>query len=405
MEKEYIVNKTSSLSINVVATEVESLRKVDETTSTVRVYENGYIGVAGQIGDENIDALEAQAVENLSSKIEYPCQLTQNETKNVDSRKHIVDTEHFVKVARDLLATLKTEVPDFLFSNKIQYHESETSYRNSQNTSLYYAGNEMDLVICIKSKASANIMDFAYAVAVDEYDKQKAVADIKALCEAYLNDVPLEDGKYTVVAEQSLFYGNCVDHLAGESYATGASLFKDKLGQRILSDKLTIELDRTNNLNLAFFDAEGSFAKTDENVLVDKGTFARVLANKKIASTYNLPRVFCSRAAYDSVPVTGGSGLVMRKTADRIEDLLGNEKAIYILDASGGDMTTSGDFATPCQVALLVENGKFVGRVPQINLFGNVKDYLGDDYVGASDRGLFQNKTDLAVAKMNVTKI
>ena len=127
MEKEYIVNKTSSLSINVVATEVESLRKVDETTSTVRVYEDGYIGVAGQIGDENIDALESQAVENLSSKIEYPCQLTQNETKNVDSRKHIVDTEHFVKVARDLLATLKAEVPDFLFSNKIQYHESETT--------------------------------------------------------------------------------------------------------------------------------------------------------------------------------------------------------------------------------------------------------------------------------------
>ncbi len=404
MEKEYIVSKTSSLSINVVATEVESLRKVDETTSTVRVYEDGYIGVAGQIGDENIDALEAQAVENLSSKIEYPCQLTQNETKSIDSRKHIVDTEHFVQVARDLLATLKAEVPDFLFSNKIQYHESETSYRNSQNTSLYYAGNEMDLVICIKSKASANIMDFAYVVAIDEYDKQKAVADIKTLCTAYLNDIPLEDGKYTVVAEQSLFIGNC-SGLDGESYATGASLFKDKFGQKIFSDKLTLELDRTNNLNLAFFDAEGSFAKADENVLIDKGTFARVLANKKIASTYDLPRVFGSRAAYDSIPVTGGSGIVMRKTADKIEDLLGNEKAIYILDASGGDMTTSGDFATPCQVALLVENGKFVGRVPQINLFGNVKEYLGDDFIGASDRGLFQNKTDLAVAKMNVTKI
>lgn len=405
MEKEYIVKKTSSLSINVVATEVESLRKVVETTSTVRAYDNGCIGVAGQIGEDNAADLENQAVENLSSGIAYPCELTQNVTKSVDSRKNIVDTNHFVQIARDLLTELKKEVPDFLFSNKIQYHERETTYRNSQNTSLFYAGNEMDIVLCVKSKASANIMDFAYALALDNYDKQKTVSDIKALCAAYLNDVPLEDGKYTVVAEQSLFFGNCIEHLFGENYATGASLFKDKLGQRILSDKFTLELDRTNDLNLEFFDAEGSFATQNENVLVDKGTFARVLANKKIADQYSLPRACCSSAAYDSIPSAGASGAAIRNTADRIEDLLGNEKAIYILDASGGDMTSSGDFATPCQVALLVENGKFVGRVPQINLFGNVNDFLGKDFVGASNKGLFENDFRLAVAKMNVTKI
>ena len=405
MEKEYITHKTSSLSINVVATEVESLRKVVETTSTVRAYDNGCIGVAGQIGEDDIAGLEQQAVENLSAGIDYPCELTQNVTKSVDTRKHIVDTDHFVQIARELLAELKKEVPDFLFSNKIQYHESETTYRNSQNASLYYAGNEMDLVICIKSKASANIMDFAYAVAIDKYDKQKAVNDIKALCNAYLNDVPLEDGKYTVVAAQSLFFGNCLDHLFGESYATGASLFKDKLGQQILSDKFTLELDRDKELNLAFFDAEGSFAENGENVLIDEGTFKRVLANKKVAKQYGLPRACCSNAAYDSTPSMGASGASIRNTADRIEDLLHGEKAIYILDASGGDMTTSGDYATPCQVALLVENGKFVGRVPQINLFGNLNDFLGKDFIGASGKGLFENDFRLAVAKMNVTKI
>ena len=47
MQKEYITKKTSSLSINVVATEVESLRKVVESTQTVRVYDDSCIGVAG----------------------------------------------------------------------------------------------------------------------------------------------------------------------------------------------------------------------------------------------------------------------------------------------------------------------------------------------------------------------
>lgn len=403
MQKEYIVNKTSSLSINVVATEVESLRKTVETTSTVRVYDNGNIGVAGQVGETDWDSLEKQAIDNLSLNIDYPCELTENVTKEINAQKTIVDKEHFVQVAKDLLYRLKEEVPDFLFSNKIQYYESEASYKNTQNTSLKYLGNEMDVVLCIKSKDSANIMDFAYAIDFDDYDQEKVIDDIKTLCEAYSKDVPLENGKYTVVATQDLFYGNIANHFAGESYATGASLFKDMFGQKVLSDKISLGADRENIRNAPFFDAEGTIS-SNENLLVENGKFVRVIANKKIAKKFNLPRAFGSVAQYDAIPSSGAQGLRFKNTAERAEDLLG-EKAIYILDASGGDMTTSGDFATPCQVALLVENGKFVGRVPQINLFGNVKEFLGDDFIGAADKGLFAYDTPLAVAKMNITTI
>ena len=61
MNKEYIYKKSSSLSVNVAASKVESLRKVVETTSTVRIYDNGFIGVAGQIGDCDMKKLEAEA--------------------------------------------------------------------------------------------------------------------------------------------------------------------------------------------------------------------------------------------------------------------------------------------------------------------------------------------------------
>lgn len=50
MKKEIIKERTSTLTVNVVATKAESLRKVDEETTTVRVYSDGKIGVAGQVG-------------------------------------------------------------------------------------------------------------------------------------------------------------------------------------------------------------------------------------------------------------------------------------------------------------------------------------------------------------------
>lgn len=405
MQKEYITKKTSSLSINVVATEVESLRKVVESTRTVRVFDNDCIGVAGQIGNANAESVENDAIENLALGIAYPCDFTKDVNLSVDARKNIVDEDKFVQVAKSLLAKLKKEVPNFLFSNKIQYFASETEYKNTQNTSLSYKGNEMVLVLCVKSKSSANIMDFAYVVDTDVYDENKAVEDVKSLCDAYDNVLPWQDGKYPVIAEQDLYCGSYVlDNFDGESYATGASLFKDMLGKKIFNEKVTLAIN--NDLpNSTFFDMEGTVCDEQNGTLVKNGVFERVIANKKIAAQYDLPRLACSVSTYDTIPQGSARGVEFKNTAERIQDLVGNQKAIYVLDASGGDMTTSGDFATPCEVALLVENGKFVGRLPKLNIFGNVKEFLGDDFIGASDKGLLNYRTPLAVANMSVTLI
>ena len=51
--------------------------------------------------------------------------------------------------------------------------------------------------------------------------------------------------------------------------------------------------------------------------------------------------------------------------------------------ASGGDTTPDGHFATPVQMSYLLENGKFVGRLPELNISGNFYDLLGKDYIGA----------------------
>lgn len=405
MQKEYIVKKSSSLSVNVVATQAESLRKVVETTSTVRVYDNGNIGVAGQIGIANEEELESQAVENLALGISYPCDLLQDVKEAKDTRKSIVDEDRFVQVANSLLSRLKDEVSDFLFSNKIQYYTDEVEYSNSNGTSLRYAGNEMVLVLCIKSKSSANIMDFVYVIDTDVYDEDKAVEDIKTLCTAYNNQLPWQDGKYTVVAEQDLLCGQYViGNFDGESYATGASLFKNELGQKIFDEKVTLSVN-SKLPNTAFFDMEGTVCDSENGTLIQNGVFKRVVANKKIAEKYNLPRLCGSVSTYDSIPAGSARGLGFKNTAKSLHDIIGDGKAIYILDASGGDMTTSGDFATPCQVALLIENGKLVGRLPQLNLFGNVKEFLGNDFIGACDEGLLNYRTPLAIAKMNVTLI
>ncbi len=403
MQKEIIRVKSSSLCVNVAACAVDSLRKVVQNTSTVRVYDNGFIGVAGQIGDCDIAELEKEAIANLDNHVAYPCDLTCDQDRHVDDMKDILDTDHYVKVCQSLLARLTKECPDFIFSNKIKYEEFESDYQNSCNTHLSYKANSMAITLVLKHKLTANIMDFGFFDEINRYDEDTIVNNVKILCDGFNTPVDIEDGVYNVISMEGEFIQNAIGHLSGELYANQASLFKDKLGENILSEKLSIF--RGEAIATSFFDAEGSLVD-DYAYLLRNGKFEKVLANKKIAAQYNLPRIACSGAAYDSIPSPSYSGLQVAVTADDISDLIGNGKAILMINASGGDMTSTGDYATPCEVAYLVENGKIVGKTPALNITGNMIDFLGKDYVGTTNHAFMDTQSlQFSVARMNVSKI
>ena len=52
MRTELLKKKTRSACANVTGGAVDSLRLKTETSTTVRVYDNGFIGIAGKIGFE-----------------------------------------------------------------------------------------------------------------------------------------------------------------------------------------------------------------------------------------------------------------------------------------------------------------------------------------------------------------
>lgn len=403
MQKEIIREKTSSLCVNITAGAVDSLRKVVQNTTTVRVYENGFVGIAGQIGDSELSDLENKAIANLENKIPYPCVLTQNAVKDIDDRKSIIDETAFLKICRRLLNRLSSECPDFIFSNKIKYEEKHKSYENSCGTKLTYKGNKMLYSIVIKHKKTANIMDLVYWVEEDCYDEDGVIENIKLLCDTFNKEAEIEDGKYKVVSMGGDFFAG-INHFFGELYANQASLFKGRLNQKILSDKLSIL--KTNSINMPFFDDEGEILDDDNSYIVKNGIFERVFANKKVSQEYGLSRIPCSRASYDATPSISLEGIEMQKTANDLSDIIGNDKAVLIVEASGGDMTSSGDFATPIQMSYLIENGKLVGKLPPLNATGNILDFLGNDFEGATKNAFFKSKNMLfTVAKLNITNI
>lgn len=391
MKIEKITHKSSTRCINVVASQVESLRINNDLENTVRVYDNGAIGVEGRLGNVDFADMENAARVKLQQGIPYPETHNAVIVKAIDSTKHIFDEKEFIPKISALLARLAKENPEFLFSNKVFIESMERSYENSDGTKLSYRGNQFALGLVIKYKGSANIMDEVYGGEGDYFDEDQIARDVKIKCDAFLNAIPqVDEEEITVIGSfEPLQYA--IQHFVADLYFNKASLLDGKLGQKIFNDALNVVTDRSpeRQLNIPFFDTEGVINDDYRCNLVKNGVFERLITCKKSSAQYGCDNLGSASAPYNGVPTPGLGGFDVISTAGDLSELV-KGRAVYLSSTGGGDMTTSGDISIPSMVSYLYEDGKIVGKLPEFTVTGNLFDILGKDFVGVCERGLFE---------------
>ena len=409
MEKEYLVNKSNEITLNITDGKVDSYREKDETQSTVRVYENGKIGVAGALGDVDMQALEQQAVAKLNDGIPYPCKLNANKQKSILRTKSVVSEKDIMRVSKRLAKKVAAACPRFLINGKTQTSKHVGTYENTKGTRFAYENNAFQFFLQVKDKESSNIADAYYGVSLASYGKtteNKIVQDVKTLHDAFFGEkVTLPNGKYPMIVAPYDVLGNIVKDVVAEYYASGGSLFSGKLGEKIFNDNFSMYVDRNpvTNRSAAFYDSEGEVAKNYRAPIVENGTLTQVLTSKNTAAMFHLPVAKTAGAPYDGVPSVGLAGLYLKSTAPDLKTLLGEEKAVFIAITSGGDITTEGVVGMPVQLAFLVENGKITARVSDFSASGNIKEMLAGDFVGVSKKGVFAaDEAETLVVKMDL---
>ncbi|HRX14572.1 MAG TPA: metallopeptidase TldD-related protein, partial [Eubacteriales bacterium] len=141
-----------------------------------------------------------------------------------------------------------------------------------------------------------------------------------------------------------------------------------------------------------------------ERFIIKNGEFVALIGNKRQQEVYNLPIAQNSGASYDGLPSASLAGLMV-KTENKTLAEITKEKTIFVLVASGGDTTTDGDFATPVQFAYLVQDGKVLGKLPDMQIYGNIFEFFGKDYVTTVSKALTQvGEGYYTLTKLNVQK-
>jgi PmbA protein len=170
-----------------------------------------------------------------------------------------------------------------------------------------------------------------------------------------------------------------LSHLAsainGVSVARGASFLKDKLGQKIFPENITIIDDplRRRGLRSRPFDAEG-LAVTRRNV-IDEGVLSTWILDLRSARQLAMQPTGSASRGVSSTPSPTVSNLFLEAGGQSAKDLMCDIKeGFYITELIGmGVNQTSGDYSRGAS-GFWIENGEISYPVSEVSVAGNLND-------------------------------
>ncbi len=181
----------------------------------------------------------------------------------------------------------------------------------------------------------------------------------------------LASGRMAMVVENrqvGRIFGPLISALSGSAIQQKNSFLIDKIGEKVVSEKLTLTDDPfiVGGRGSRLFDGEG--LATKKRTIFDKG----------ILKTYYLDTYYGKKL--EMQPNGGGtSNLVFETGPKNIDGLIASvKKGILVTGFNGGNSNgTTGDFSYGIE-GFLIEDGKLTKPVSEMNITGNMKDLWSD---------------------------
>ncbi|MFD1205930.1 TldD/PmbA family protein [Sporosarcina contaminans] len=227
--------------------------------------------------------------------------------------------------------------------------------------------------------------EFIENLNLDHYAKESA-----RIAKTMLHADPAPSGKFPVIIDNEfggvIFHEACGHGLEAEAVAKNASVFANKVGEKVASDLVTYIDDGTieNEWGSINIDDEGE--KSRKNVLIENGILKGYMIDKLNGRRMGMDSTGSSRReSYRFAPTSRMTNTYIAPGKSTPEEIIGDtEYGIYAKYMGGGSVNPgTGDFNFAVDEAYLVKNGKIEKPIRGATLIGNgAKTILNIDRVG-----------------------
>jgi PmbA protein len=402
--------RSSSLNISIFHGEISNYTASSVTSINARGIYGGKVGFGFTEKDESktIDYLintikdSASLLENKDEPIIFKGSEKYHKKNVYNKELEGITSEKIVAKLMYLEKKIKNADPR-VSEVSVEFSEefSDRVFANSYGLKLREKGDYYFVGAEVVMKEGEEIKSFYKAFLNTDPSKFDADAIAKEAvekCAAQLGSKTIALGTYSAVIDReavSSLVSALISNASSEQTQKHSSTFEGKVGQKILSRKLTItEAPLTKNLFFSYFDSEG-VAKYDKKI-IDKGVLKTLLYNMNTAKKDGTVSTGNAQSKGSKMGV-GFSNILVKKGSKSLNNLIASiSDGVYITDISGlhaGLNSSSGDFSLEAQ-GFKIENGKIAYPLTLLTVGGNLFKLFNDIIDIGSDSKLNFNSVN-----------
>ncbi|MBO4415919.1 MAG: TldD/PmbA family protein [Lachnospiraceae bacterium] len=375
----YTFSQSEKQELNLENGGFKLLRTVFNNSGSLRVFLGTKMGsVSGNdITEEALKKLVDDGIAAAESASEDPCHdIAPDQGKDVFRQGvYEPDMDKFIERIKEFLEVVAKDYPKVKIMSAIGSYDRWTWLsRNSNGTEFEdFAGQyHFSIEICASDGEKTTGIDYTGFSAKDLDKPFIEMGDLKKHLEDIQNSIYPEtlEGKFegTVIitpgCAQDFIYMTLSNYITDGVVINGTSLWLDKVGEQVASDKLTIALKPYDDRIVMGERGTANGFRSEEVTLIDKG----------VLKTHWLSLYGANKTGRPIVKNTG-SDLVVEAGDKTLEEMIASvDKGLILGGFSGGQPGTNGEFSGVAKNSFLIENGKVKCAVTETMVNGNLGD-------------------------------
>ncbi len=401
---EIFINESNSFDLRVFQQEVDHYSINEDKGLSFRGFLDGKLGYSytEKMDENSIDMLLENAKQNaeIIDKKEGEIFSGSKNYKKLDlynSNLNNIDSEEKIQIVKELEQYAFNEDERIEAVNYCMYSdlEFEQGIINSKNLDLTFKNNIAYLFLSVVAKENDEVRTASKFQITDDFSNfhpkeiaKKAVKEATSLFGAET----VKSGSYPVILRNDIaakILATFSSTLSAENVQKGLSLFIDKIGKKVGSEKLNLIDDPflEGGFNSMPFDGEGVATRKKE--IIKNGKLKSYLHNLKTAKKAGVESTGNAyRSSHKSSVDIAPTNMYIEEGSQSYEDLIKSiDEGLIITDVQGlhsGANSVSGDFSLGA-FGYYIKEGKINHPVEQITISGNFIKMLKNIELIAND--------------------
>lgn len=379
----YTLSESQKQELNLEDGDFKLMRTVFDNYGSIKVFENDKMGSVGgnDISEEGLKKLIEDSLSAARSADEDPCHdIAPDQGKDVFVQGvQEPDMDRFIERVQEFLKILEKDYPKIKIAGGAAVIDRWNWFsRNSNGTEFEGIGGQYHFSLEFSAgegdkNSGADFLGFSMK---DLETPIIEMADVKRRLKAVCDRIYPEtiDSKFTGTVvlipdcASQFLYMLAGNYISGGRIIEGTSLWLDKVGEKVVDEKLSVTLDPFDERIVNGERGTQDGFRSETVKVIDKG----------VLKTHWLNLYAANKTGRPVVKNTGGDMVVDAgdKTLDEIISTV--NKGIIMGGFSGGEPGVNGDFSGVAKNSFLIENGKIKCALSETMVNGNLAEMFNN---------------------------